>query len=32
MDEGVREGLDIEIDTSLSAERVVRVMERLKSW
>jgi len=32
LDEGVREGLYIEIDTSLSAERVVRVMERLQSW
>jgi len=32
LDEGVREGLDIEIDTSLSSERVVRVMERLKQW
>jgi putative transposase len=31
LDEGVREGLDIEIDTSLSAKRVMRVMERLKS-
>lgn len=32
LDEGVREGLYIEIDTSLTAERVVRVMERLKTW
>lgn len=32
LDEGVREVLDIEIDTSLSGERVVRVLERLRSW
>lgn len=30
IDEGVRECLAIEIDTSLSAERVVRILERLK--
>lgn len=30
LDEGVREGLAIEIDTSLRAERVVRVLEQLK--
>jgi putative transposase len=32
LDEGVREGLAIEIDTSLRAERVVRVLEQLKDW
>jgi putative transposase len=32
IDEGVRECLAIEVDTSLKAERVVRVLERLKSW
>ncbi len=32
LDEGVREVLDIEMDTSLSGERVVRVLERLKTW
>jgi putative transposase len=32
LDEGVREGLDIEIDTSLTAERVIRVLERLQTW
>lgn len=32
MDEGVREALAIEIDTSLTAERVIRVLERLKDW
>ena len=31
IDEGVREGLDIEIDTSLSGERVVRVLDRIKA-
>lgn len=31
LDEGVREGLHIEIDTSITGERVVRVMEQLKS-
>ncbi len=30
LDEGVRECLDIEIDTSLPGERVVRVLERMK--
>ena len=32
LDEGVREALDIEVDTSLSGERVVRVLDRLQSW
>lgn len=32
IDEGVRECLAIEVDTSLKAERVVRVLDRLKSW
>jgi putative transposase len=32
IDEGVRECLAIEVDTSLKAERVVRVLERLKAW
>lgn len=32
LDEGVREGLAIEIDTSLRAERVVRVLEQLKEY
>lgn len=32
LDEGVREGLDIVIDTSLTALRVVRVMDQLKAW
>ena len=32
LDEGVREGLAIEIDTSLRAERVVRALEQLKDW
>ena len=32
LDEGVREALEIEVDTSLSAARLVRVMERLKDW
>jgi putative transposase len=32
LDEGVREGLAIEIDTSLPAKRVVRVLERLSDW
>ncbi|MTC12668.1 DDE-type integrase/transposase/recombinase [Providencia stuartii] len=30
IDEGTRECLAIEVDTSLSAERVIRVLERLK--
>ena len=32
LDEGVREGLTIEIDTSLPAERVIRVLEQVVSW
>lgn len=32
LDEGVREVLDIEVDTSLPGERVVQVLERLKYW
>lgn len=32
MDEGVREGLAVEIDTSLPAERVVRVLEQLSGY
>lgn len=32
LDEGVRECLGIEIDTSLPAERVVRVLDRIASW
>jgi putative transposase len=32
IDEGVRECLAIEVDTSLKAEGVVRVLERLKAW
>jgi putative transposase len=32
LDEGVREALAIEIDTSLRAERVVRVLEQLRDW
>ena len=32
LDEGVREGLDIEIDTSLPGARLVRTMERIKGW
>ena len=32
MDEGVRECLHIEIDTSLPAERLVRTMEQIKEW
>lgn len=32
LDEGVREGLAIEIDTSLPAERVIRVLEQVMSW
>ncbi|MBA5864778.1 MAG: hypothetical protein GDA65_19020 [Nitrospira sp. CR1.1] len=31
-DEGVREGLTIEVDTSLPAERVVRVLEQVVAW
>ncbi len=32
LDEGVREGLAIEIDTSLPAERVIRVLEQVVGW
>lgn len=32
LDEGVREGLAIEIDTSLPAARVIRVLEQVVSW
>jgi putative transposase len=32
IDEGMRECLDIEIDTSLPASRVVRVLERISVW
>lgn len=32
LDEGMREALAIEIDTSLPGERVVRVLERLCDW
>lgn len=32
LDEGVREGLAIEVDTSLLAERVVRVLEQVVAW
>lgn len=32
LDEGVREGLAIEIDTSLPAERVVRVLDQVVAW
>jgi putative transposase len=32
LDEGVREGLAIEIDTSLPAQRVVRVLQQLEAW
>ena len=32
LDEGVREALGIEIDTSLPARRVVRVLDRLVNW
>jgi putative transposase len=32
LDEGVREALAIEIDTSLPGERLVRVLEQIKSW
>lgn len=32
LDEGVREALAIEVDTSLPAKRVVRVLERLAEW
>ena len=32
LDEGVREGLAIEVETSLPAERVVRVLEQVVAW
>ncbi len=32
LDEGVRECLAIEVDTSLPAERVIRVLDQLKQW
>jgi putative transposase len=32
LDEGVREGLAIEVDTSLPTERVVRVLEQVVAW
>jgi len=32
MDEGVREVLAIEVDTSLPGERVVRVLDQIKRW
>jgi putative transposase len=32
LDEGVREALAIEIDTSLPAQRVVRVLQQLETW
>jgi putative transposase len=32
LDEGVREALDIVIDTSIPSSRVVRVLEQLASW
>jgi putative transposase len=32
MDEGVREGLAIEIDTSLPAQRVVSALQHLETW
>lgn len=32
LDEGVREGLAIEVDTSLPAARVVRTLEQLAEW
>jgi len=32
LDEGVRECLAIEVDTSLPAERVIRVLNQLKEW
>jgi len=32
LDEGVREALAIEVDTSLPAGRVIRVLEQLKAW
>jgi putative transposase len=32
MDEGVRECLDIEVDTSLPGARVIRTLDRIKDW
>jgi putative transposase len=32
LDEGVRESLAIEVDTSLPAERVIRVLEQVVAW
>lgn len=32
LDEGVREVIAIEIDSSLPAERIIRTMEQIKSW
>ena len=32
LDEGVREALAIEVDTSLPAERVIRVLEQVVAW
>lgn len=32
LDEGVREAVAIEIDTSLRADRVIRVLEQLREW
>lgn len=32
LDEGAREGLSIEMDASLPAERVIRGLERVVSW
>jgi len=32
LDEGVREGLAIEVDASLPAERVVRVLAQVLAW
>lgn len=32
LDEGMRECLAIEVDTSLPAERVIRVLERVVAW
>ncbi len=32
LDEVVREGLAIEVDTSIPAERVIRVLEQVVSW
>jgi putative transposase len=32
LDEGVREGLAIEIDKSLPAQRVIRVLDHVVGW